>query len=294
MFRRSALILLAAAALAAQTPADYLAAHQAWRSERQQALAAPDGWFSLVGLAFLSTGATEAGSDPDLPVVLRSEQVPPRAGVFRLVQGMVSFQARPGARITLRGEPVTEVVLKTDADGAPDVLEAGTLRFHVIRRGDRFAVRVKDTASPALAAFHGVEAFEPDLAYRVTATFQPFKTPRQVPIPTVLGTPETMTSPGLVRFRLKGRSYTLQPVQEGGPEAKFFFIFRDATAGVETYPAGRFLYADPPKDGKLVLDFNRAINPPCAFTTFATCPLPPKRNRLAVRIPAGEKTYGSH
>lgn len=294
MIRPSAILLMVVATLAGQVPSDYQAAHAAWRAERQQALAIPDGWFSLVGLAFLNAGATEAGSDPDLPIVLPSEAVPPRAGVFRLVQGMVSFQARPGVRITLQGQPVTEVVLKTDADGAPDVLEAGTLRFHVIRRGDRFAVRVKDTASPALAAFKGVEAFPPDLAFRVTGVFKPFPKPQQVPIPTVLGTTELMTSPGLVTFRLKGRRYTLQPVQEGGPDAKLFFIFRDATAGVETYPAGRFLYADPPQDGKVVLDFNRAINPPCAFTTFATCPLPPKRNQLALRVTAGEKTYGSH
>ncbi|WP_306591796.1 DUF1684 domain-containing protein [Geothrix sp. 21YS21S-4] len=288
----SVILLLLAGTLSAQPPADFLAAHGAWRAQRHRSLAAKDGWLSLVGLSFLQEGDNPAGSLPGLPVSLPGG--PPRAGVFHLAQGRVSFRPEPGADVTLRGEPAGEAVLRTDAEERPDILEAGSLRFHVIRRGDRFAVRVKDTASPLLAAFKGVDGFPPDPAYRVTATFEPYPSPRTVAIPTVLGTTEDMPAPGLVRFTLKGRSYTLEPVQEDGPESKFFFIFRDATAGKETYPAGRFLYADPPKDGKLILDFNRAVNPPCAFTPFATCPLPPKQNRLNVRIPAGEKTFGEH
>ncbi len=290
---RSIPLLLAAPGLLAQAPAEFVAAHQSWRAERFRSLSAEEGWLSLVGLHFLKEGANEAGSETGLPVALPNG-VPSRVGVFRLDQGRVTFRAEPGAGVTLRGKIVEEAPLRTDAEGEPDVLRVGTLRFHVIRRGDRFAVRVKDTANPALKAFKGVDAFPPDAAYRVVATFKPYPTPRTVAIPTVLGTTEAMPAPGLVRFRLKGRSYTLQPVQEGGPDSKFFFIFRDGTAGAETYPAGRFLYADPPKDGKLVLDFNRAVNPPCAFTPFATCPLPPKQNLLKVRIPAGEKTYGEH
>lgn len=286
-------LLLATSVLLGQVPADFAAAHQAWRAERHRSLSAEDGWFSLVGLHFLQEGLNEAGSEPGLPIVLPNG-VPSRVGVFRLEQGRVTFRAEPGAGITLRGKPVDEVPLRTDAEGEPDVLQAGTLRFHVIRRSDRFAVRVKDTASLALKAFKGVDAFPLDPAYRVVATFEPYPAPRSMAIPTVLGTTEIMPAPGLVRFRLKGRSYTLQPVQEGGPGSKFFFIFRDATAGAETYPAGRFLYADPPEAGKLVLDFNRAVNPPCAFTPFATCPLPLKRNHLKMRILAGEKTYGKH
>lgn len=291
---RTLLPLLLLAPLLAQTPAEFAAAHQAWRAERHRGLTAPEGWLSLVGLHFLKAGDNVAGSDPTLPVVLPGAAVPPKAGVFILEQGRVVFRAEPGVGITLKGAPVSETLLRNDMEGAPDVLSLGTLRFHVIRRGDRFAVRVKDTASPALKAFKGVDTFPPDPAYRVVATFEAYPAPKTVAIPTVLGTSEAMPAPGLVRFKLKGRSYTLQPVQEGGPESKFFFIFQDATAGKETYPAGRFLYADPPKDGKVILDFNRAVNPPCAFTDFATCPLPPKQNILKIRIPAGEKAYGDH
>lgn len=291
MTRPSPLLFLAPALLA-QAPADFAAAHAAWQAERHRSLAAPEGWLSLVGLHFLKEGENAAGSDPALPVTLPG--APPRVGAFQLAGDRVTFRAEPGAGVTLKGASVSEAALRSDAEGAPDVLALGTLRFHVIRRGDRFAIRVKDTASPALAAFKGVSAFPPDPAYRVVATFEPYPTPRSVGIPTVLGTTEAMPAPGLVRFKLKGRSYALQPVQEGGPDSKFFFIFMDATAGKETYPAGRFLYADPPRNGRLILDFNRAVNPPCAFSDFATCPLPPKQNVLKVRIPAGEKTYGEH
>jgi uncharacterized protein (DUF1684 family) len=289
---KPALLLAAASALLAQAPPEFAEAHRAWRAERHRSLSAKEGWLSLVGLHFLAEGDNPAGSAPGLPVALAG--APARVGVFRLAQGRVTFRAEPGAGVTLKGAAVDETPLRHDAEGAPDVLALGTLRFHVIRRGDRFAVRVKDTASPALAAFQGVEAFPPDPAYRVVATFEAYPAPKSVDIPTVLGTTEAMPAPGLVHFKLKGRACTLQPVQEDGPGSKFFFIFRDATAGKETYPAGRFLYADPPKDGKLVLDFNRAVNPPCAFTPFATCPLPPKQNQLKVRIPAGEKTFGEH
>lgn len=285
---------LLAQALPAQAPADFAEAHKAWRAQRHRSLSAPEGWLSLVGLHFLKPGDNTAGSDPALPVRLPGAAVPARVGVFRLEGDRVVFRAEPGAGVTRNGQAVSEQVLRSDAEGAPDVLSLGPLRFHVIRRGDRFAVRVKDTASPALKAFKGVAAFPPDPAYRVTATFEPYPEPRSVAVPTVLGTTERMPAPGLVRFTLKGRTFTLQPVQEEGPRSAFFFIFQDATAGKETYPAGRFLYADPPKDGRLVLDFNRAVNPPCAFSDFATCPLPPKGNVLKVRIPAGEKTYGEH
>lgn len=285
-------LLLLFPVLLAQPPEDFAAAHAAWQAERHRGLTAPDGWLSLVGLHFLAEGDNPAGSAPGLPVSLPG--APARAGVFHLAQGRVTFLAEPGVPVTLRGAAVETLVLRSDAEGPPDELALGTLRFHVIRRGDRFGVRVKDLAHPALKSFRGVEVFPPDPSYRVVARFEPYPEPRPVAIPTVLGTTETMTAPGLVRFRLQGRACSLQPVLEGGPEPKLFFIFRDATAGKETYPAGRFLYADLPKDGKVVLDFNRATNPPCAFTAFATCPLPPKGNLLKVRIPAGEKAYGDH
>jgi len=164
----------------------------------------------------------------------------------------------------------------------------------VIKRGDRIGVRVRDPKSPVRTGFKGLEYFAADPAYKVTAEFVPYEKPRKMPVPTVIGTVEEMDAPGRVRFVIAGKELWLDPVVEDPKEPSLFFIFKDETSGRETYPAGRFLYADMPKDGKVVLDFNKAYNPPCAFTPYATCPLPPKRNALPVRIEAGEKKYADH
>ena len=288
--------LLVAGLLLAASPVDpgYSQALAAWRAERHQRLASDNGWFTVVGLNFLSEGENPLGSDPKASVPLPAGTVPPMAGVFVLEKGVVRLRAAADSGITLNGKAVPEAPLKSDADGKADVLRAGRASFFVIRRGERFAIRVKDPESQALKDFKGVDSFPAHPEFRVTATFQPYPQPKTVNIPTVLGTTEPMRAPGVVHFKLGGRALTLQPVQEEGPDGQLFFIFSDRTSGKETYPAGRFLYADPPKDGKVALDFNKAVNPPCAFTPFATCPLPPEQNRLKVRIPAGEKTYGQH
>jgi uncharacterized protein (DUF1684 family) len=287
---------LVATALLAAPPPDpaYASGIEAWRADRQRRLASENGWLTVVGLHFLAEGENPVGSDPKASVPLPPGTVPSRAGSFTLEKGVVRLKAAPDSGIALNGRPVTEAPLRNDAEGKPDVLKAGRISFFVIRRGDRFAIRVKDPASPALKAFKGVESFATHPAFKLTATFEAYPEPKLVGIPTVLGTTEQMKAPGLVHFRLGGKSLTLQPVLEDDSEGQLFFIFSDGTSGRGTYPAGRFLYADPPKDGKVVLDFNKAVNPPCAFTPFATCPLPPKQNRLKVRIPAGEKTYGQH
>jgi uncharacterized protein (DUF1684 family) len=161
--------------------------------------------------------------------------------------------------------------------------------MYVIERGGRFALRVKDPESARRRSFRGLDWFPVRESYRVTARFVPYEPPKAIPIANVLGTVEPMPSPGYVVFSLNGREFHLDPVLEDPAAKELFFIFRDETAGKQTYPAGRFLYADLPKDGRVVLDFNKAYSPPCAFTSFATCPLPPRQNRLDVRIEAGEK-----
>jgi hypothetical protein len=185
-------------------------------------------------------------------------------------------------------------VLRDDADGTPDVFQAGRVRFYVIRRGSRFGIRVKDPESPSRKAFHGVPRYPVDPVWRVEADFIPYATPETRAIPTVLGTSESMTAPGLLRFKVGGHEVTLEPMVEDSEHPELFLIFKDTTSAQGTYPAGRFLYADLPKNGKVILDFNRAINPPCAFTLFATCPLPPKQNQLDIPIQAGEKDPGLH
>jgi uncharacterized protein (DUF1684 family) len=194
--------------------------------------------------------------------------------------------------VSVNGKPATTAFLRCDTDpGGPDSLTAGGLTMFVIHRGQRYAVRLKDKNSEFRQAFTGLHWFPVREDYRIVARFVPYDAPHKIAIPNILGETEEEPSPGYAVFTLHGHSYRLDPVLE---DDQLFFIFRDQTSGKETYGSGRFLYATMPKEGKVVLDFNKAYNPPCAFTPFATCPLPPKENRLAVRIEAGELNYGHH
>ena len=272
----------------------YQTSVDAWHADRVARLAAEDGWLSLIGRDWLNPGENSLGSAPGSTVLLPEWAAPAKAGLFLLEGSMVRFRPFPGSGILLNGKPAAEAVLKSDADGTPDVLQAGRVRFYIIRRGNRLGVRLKDPANPARKAFHGVPRYPVDPAWRVVATYTPYPTPQIRQIPTVLGTTEPMAAPGLLRFKVGGEEVTLEPMVEDPVHPELFIIFKDATSAHGTYPAGRFLYADLPKDGKVVLDFNRAINPPCAFTLFATCPLPPKQNQLTIGIMAGEKDPGLH
>lgn len=279
---------------AAPPPNAYVKAVDAWHAERTARLAAEDGWLTLVGLDWLKPGENTLGTAPGSTVMLPDGTAPAQAGTLTVEGGKVRLRLVGGSGILVNGQAVAETELKTDADGKPDLMQAGRIRFYVIRRGERLGVRMKDPEAPARKAFHGVARFPVDPAWRVEAEFLPYPAPQTRAIPTVLGTAEPMSAPGLLRFKVKGRTYTLEPVIEDPAHPELFLIFRDATSGKTTYPAGRFLTAAMPKDGKVVLDFNRAYNPPCAFSHFATCPLPPKRNELRVAVRAGEKDYGDH
>ena len=289
----NAMACLVALAAPGAPPDAYRLEVESWRKAREARLAAEGGWLSVVGLDWLAEGENRFGSDPKHPVVLPAGKAPALAGVLVVAGGTVTLRAEPEAGITLEGQPVSERVLNTDAGGKPDVLRLGSLAFHVIKRGERLAVRLKDADSAARRSFRGVPAYPVKPAFRIEGRFVPYDPPREIPIASVIGTSEPMRSPGKVVFRLSGREVSLDPVLEPGSD-ELFFIFRDATSGRQTYPAGRFLYAPMPKDGKVVLDFNRAVNPPCAFTEFATCPLPPRQNWLPVPVSAGEKHAGTH
>ena len=288
-----ALPALAAGALSVE-PGAYDREISKWRAGREADLKADDGWLTLAGLFWLKEGTTSFGSDPSNGIVLPPGAAPAHAGVFTLTAGKVSVRVLDGVAVMCAGKPVTAMDLLSDNPGKPDVLSLGALRMNVIRRGDRYGIRLKDGNSAQRKAFKGLRWFPVDPAARVTAKFVPYDPPKEIDIPTVLGTTEKAKCPGYVVFRLNGQDLRLDPIQEDTDTGELFFIFRDATAGKETYPPGRFLYADAPKDGFVVLDFNKAHNPPCAYTTFATCPLPPPQNRLKVRIAAGELNDGSH
>jgi uncharacterized protein len=285
-----------AAAPAPLSPAGPGSAYQreieAWRQKRLETLQADGGWLTVVGLHWLKPGATSFGAAPGNDLVLPSHSVPPRAGVFTLDAGRVSVEVAPGVPVRLGGHPVEKRVLVTDAAGrAPDILVLGAVTLQIIDRGGRLGVRVKDARSEARRTFKGLKWYPVNAAFRVNARFIPSARPTTIEVPSIIGVTERMPSPGIAEFELGGKTLRLVPVLEAG-EPRLFFVFRDATSSRTTYGGGRFLYAEPPRDGKVVLDFNEAYSPPCAFTPYATCPVPPPENRLPVSIEAGEMNAG--
>ncbi|HKP86991.1 MAG TPA: DUF1684 domain-containing protein [Blastocatellia bacterium] len=265
---------------------------QKWRAEQEAELRSDNGWLVVVGLFWLKEGANSFGTDPSNEIVLPEGSAPARAGAFEFHDGKTTLRVENGTLVTVNNEPVTTLEMRSDEKQKPDIARLGSLQLHVIKRGQRYGVRVKDGNSRARREFTGRRWFPIRDAYRITATFVRYDKPKEIEIPNVLGDINKMPSPGYVTFKLDGKQYRIEPVLEG--EDKLFFIFSDLTSGRATYGAGRFLYADLPEGGTVTLDFNQAINPPCAFTRFATCPLPPRQNRLKVAIEAGELSYGSN
>jgi uncharacterized protein (DUF1684 family) len=267
-------VLLAAAVPPAPPPAAFEAEWQAWREKRRAGLQKPQGWLALIGLHWLKPGEN------------RVEGLP---GVFTLAGGQVTLTAAAADGWTLGGAPVTSRRLVSDHAGKPDRVSTGSRTAQVIDRGGKLALRVWDAESPVRKAFTGIDAFPPDPRWRVVARWEPYPTPREVEVPSVVGIPTREQAPGRAWFTVEGKEISLEPTLDG---EELFFVFKDRTAPGETYGAGRFLSAAAPKDGAVVLDFNRAYNPPCAFSPWATCPLPLPQNVLPVRIPAGEKKWG--
>jgi uncharacterized protein (DUF1684 family) len=261
-----------------------------WRTSMEASLRAEDSWLTLIGLFWLQEGANRFGSAPENEIVLPAGKAPTIAGSFELAGGEVWLRTAGDAPVLVNGQPSADIPLRADADGAPDFVTLGDLEMFVIRRGDRFAIRARDRNHPARAAFSGRRWYTVDDAYCVTAAFAPHAAPTTFSILTVLGTVEERHSPGSLTFELRGQQHRLDALVEGD---QLFIIFRDQTSGATTYPAGRYLKAALPLDGAVTLDFNRAYSPPCAFTDFATCPLPPPQNRLSILVEAGE-LYDHH
>jgi len=267
-----------------------------FRAQRAKDLTAPEGWFSLVALHWLQPGDTTVGSAAGNTLLL--EHAPLHLATFHLANNTVSLALPAGgfpAITTLDGKPATAATLSYD-ENHPSQLRNGGLLIIVIKRGDRLYLRVKDAQSPTRLAFHGLNWYAPDPRFVVTAKWIPYTPPRFLTVPNIIGLTETDPSPGVAEFTLNGQIIRLEPVIEDPADKLLFFIFRDTTSKTETYGAGRFLYTQYPsngldKPGTVVLDFNRTQNPPCAYTAYATCPLPPQQNRLEIAIPAGEKRY---
>lgn len=285
-------LLLPALVSAAANP-DHVSEIEAWRKRRVERLTAPDGWLTLTGLHFLKEGDNTVGSAAASDVVLAKG--PDRLGTVTVAaDGRVSIALAPGVDATFDGQRRERAELHWHDTAKPTTVRFGTVSFFVIDRSGRKALRVKDSESAARTQFLGLDYFPVDLTWRIEARWVAFEKPRRLPIPNVLGQTTLELVPGKAVFEREGRTFELLAIDED-PREPLFFVIADATSGHETYAAARFLYAERPRNGTIVLDFNRAYNPPCAFTPFATCPLPPRENRLPIPVRAGEKKYrGGH
>jgi uncharacterized protein len=255
-----------------------------WRAKHQSDLAKDFGWLTVVGLDWLKEGDNRVGSDAASEVPLPLGSAPGRVAVISLHAGKVALHPAPGVPLTINGKPATETALRED----DDVLAINHLQFYVIRRGDKAGIRLKDNQSDARKHFQGLSWYPVDPSWRIEAKYTRWPAPHSLVFHNTIGQEENAPSPGYVTFQKDGREFRLEPMLD---EGKLFFVLRDQTSGKSTYGASRFLYTEPAKDGLVLLDFNKAENPPCAFTAYATCPLPPPQNRLALAITAGEKNY---
>jgi uncharacterized protein len=272
------------------TPEEHAAVVRAWRAERDERLRSPDGWLTLVGLYWLKPGENRFGADPANSIPLAGDGVPAHAGTIVREGDSASLEAA-SADVRIGGRHVADMPLADDRSEDPTVLELGDLRMHVIcRGGDRLALRVRDHVAPALTDFSGMDHFPIDIGWRMTGRLEPEESDEPMEIVDVTGIVTHEASPGRVAFEREGRTWRLRSLDGG--HGRLWLIFGDATNGIETYGGGRFLYTDPlAEDGTLVVDFNLAYNPPCVFSPYATCPLPPAANRLPLRIEAGELLY---
>ena len=267
------------------TPREHRTQVARWRASRDARLRSPSGWLALVGLHWLVPGENHVGAHPSSHVVLHGHDVPPRVGSMWLEEGRVRF-------VPQEGVDLPEEMLEDDSGGDPTVLEIGSLRFHLIKRGERIGVRVRDAGAPALASFAGLDHFPIDPSWRIEAHLEPGPPDAEIEIVDVTGARSRDATPGAVVFERGGATWRIAALPGEGDDGCVWLVFGDATNGAETYGGGRFLYTEPvTADGRVVVDFNLAYNPPCVFSPWATCPLPPAENRLGLRIEAGEKYW---
>lgn len=289
----TAAALLLLAGCGQKTDPAYVAEVDAWHAERVERLESDTGWLTLVGLHRLAPGLNDVGSGEDAEVRLIAK-APERLGSIVVSEGKALFGVVPGQEVFVFGSedegPITHIDMVSDAEGPPTVLTWGPLVFHVIDRAGELYLRVKDREAETLKNFTGIDRYPVDAKWRVKARLE--GEPGTVVVPDVLGNSNESPSPGTLVFELEGKECRLTP--QGEPGASLFVVFGDETNRTETYPGGRFLVVLPPgDDGIIWVDFNRAYNPPCVFTAYATCPLPSPENRLDVAVMAGEKLWGS-
>ena len=295
----AAALAAAAAALPVSRPAGspqgsaaYLDSIRAWQEDRRLRMRSDSGWLTIAGFAWLEPGENRFGTDAKNAIVFPPASAPPVAGTFHLERtaggDRIRVTAAPGVDLACNDSLVVEKILVPSSPGASQVLSVGRVTFWIIARAGRWAVRLRDPESPLRREFQGLAFFPVDPSYRIAGRFEPFDPPRPLLVPNVLGYSDSALATGRVLFALGGADRSLIPIVEDAADSNLFFVFRDATAGKETYGGGRFLTGTLEKDGRVILDFNTAHNPPCAFNPYTTCPMPPEGNDLDVEIRAGE------
>jgi uncharacterized protein (DUF1684 family) len=266
---------------------------ETWRAQRAERLKSPNGWLTLVGLDWLKEGVNTLGSAKDNNIVLA--KAPARLGTITLAKGKANIELDAKADATIDGAKKSGAELLDDSHEKPTTVTFGSVSFYLVQRGDKFGLRIKDADAPMRKSFTGIDNFDIDPSWRIEAKWEAYNPPHEVQEPNILGQMDKVVVPGAAVFVRNGKTYRVEPVIETPGDKELFLVFADKTSGKETYGAARFVYTTEPKDGKVILDFNKAYNPPCAFTPYATCPLPTKQNRLDLRVTAGEKKYsGAH
>jgi len=263
-----------------------------WHQKRIEYLKSPDGWLNLAGLFWLKEGISTFGSDESNDIVFPKDKIPSKAGLLLLQNGVVTMTTLPEVEVFSDEELIKSgVIFHSDSTRQPK-LSHGTLQWFIIKRDNQFGIRLRDLKSTAVEEFQGIESYEVNPEFRMEAILEIPSIQKKIDITNVLGQTTAQHSPGTLVFTMKGKEFKLDALEEGD---ELFVIFGDPTNEHETYPSGRYIYADKPgPDGKTILDFNKAFNPPCAFTPYATCPLPPAQNVLPIAITAGEKKFNGY
>jgi uncharacterized protein len=271
---------------------EYFEEIKQWDQKRAERLKADDGWLNLVGRTWLKQGENKFGSSKENDVIIESGKVPANMGVFIFHDSTVTMKVNDGVEVLFNGKPVKEIVMIGDGKTDMTVFQCGPIKWNLIVRDTLYGIRFRDLESEAVKNFKGIERFPVNEDWKVSADFETYNPPKKISVPNVLGQIDEEPSPGAIVFKKENQTYKLEAIDAGD---RLWFIFADGTSGEETYGGGRFLYTDKADStGKVIVDFNKAYNPPCVITKYATCPLPPRENYIKLRITAGEKMYGKN
>ena len=269
----------------------YLSEIEQWHAKRIGNLKKENSWLNLVGLFWLKPGENKFGSANDNDIVFPNK-APKYIGSFILVDTVVTIKVLPGNKVLFNDLEVKEMLMQNDLSEVPSTLKLDSFRWFIIKRGEKYGVRLRDLEAPLVKEFKSIERFAVNKNWRIEAAFVAYDPPKKIIVPNILGDSDEEVITGKLVFKVEDKEFSLDPIDSGD---RLFIIFADETNGESTYGAGRFLYTDKPDSiGKVIVDFSKAYNPPCVFTKFATCPLPPEQNRLAIKITAGEKNFGEH